>query len=184
MRYSILLAPAMAVMALAAPQPQLGKAGSEVPFVPVGKPSINKGVIGLSPSEIFGAESSSAGNKGSLRTPVTQSGLETFTGSDFKGTIVIFARGTLQSGNVGEDPGPNFMQALQTTLGAGEVLLQGVTNYPATLPGFQSGGDAGGSREFANMVSQAAKKFPQAKIVMSGFRYVNNCAINLSPSVS
>lgn len=57
---------------------------------------------------------------------------------------VLFARGTLESGNVGTFAGPPFFQALATRLGPDRLNVQGV-EYPAVSKGFFSGGDASGS---------------------------------------
>jgi cutinase len=58
---------------------------------------------------------------------------------------VIFARGTTETGNVGTLTGPPFFQALAREVGAGNLAVQGV-DYPADVPGFLAGGDAGGSK--------------------------------------
>jgi hypothetical protein len=58
---------------------------------------------------------------------------------------VIFARGTLEPGNVGTFAGPPFFQALATRAGVGNMSVQGV-DYPAVSEGFFSGGDPGGSQ--------------------------------------
>jgi hypothetical protein len=45
---------------------------------------------------------------------------------------VIFARGTLELGNLGSVVGPPLLAALRSSLGASNVLGQGV-DYPASL---------------------------------------------------
>jgi cutinase len=62
-----------------------------------------------------------------------------------KGTIVIFARGTTEMGNVGTVTGPPFFDAL-SALVSGDLAVQGV-DYAAAWSGAMSGGDAAGSQE-------------------------------------
>lgn len=59
-------------------------------------------------------------------------------------TMVIFARGTTEAGNVGALTGPPFFEALSEQVGAGNLAVQGV-EYPADIAGFLAGGDAEGS---------------------------------------
>ena len=58
---------------------------------------------------------------------------------------VIFARGTTEPGNVGVLTGPEFFTALETTVGAQNVVVQGV-DYSASIDGFLEGGDPAGSQ--------------------------------------
>lgn len=62
-----------------------------------------------------------------------------------KSTIVIFARGTTEPGNVGVVAGPSFFSSLSSKVG-GDLLVQGV-DYAATWDGALSGGDPTGSRK-------------------------------------
>lgn len=82
--------------------------------------------------------------------------------------MVIFARGTTETGNVGTLAGPQFFAALSATMGAANVAVQGVA-YPADIPGFLAGGDAAGSQVMAGLVKKAATACPSSKIVMSGY---------------
>ena len=63
--------------------------------------------------------------------------------------LTTFAQ-TLEDGNIGGIVGPPFVAALKSKLGASNVAVQGVNNYPADIPGFLAGGSATGS---ANMAS-------------------------------
>lgn len=57
--------------------------------------------------------------------------------------LVVFARGTAEPGNVGGLVGPEFFEALST---AGKtVAVQGVENYPASVPEYLAGGSPEGS---------------------------------------
>jgi hypothetical protein len=98
----------------------------------------------------------------------TENGL---SAGDCKAMTVIFARGTTETGNVGTLAGPPFFNALEVSVGAGNVAVQGV-DYPADIPGFLAGGDAGGSKTMASLVQQAMTQCPSTKIVMAGYRYV------------
>jgi hypothetical protein len=66
-------------------------------------------------------------------------------GSGCSDIMVVFARGTTETGNVGTLTGPPFFTALQSAAKGKSVDVQGVT-YPADIPGFLVGGDAGGSK--------------------------------------
>lgn len=82
---------------------------------------------------------------------------------------VLFARGTTEGGNMGTLAGPPFVQAIGQMAGAGNVAVQGI-EYPADIPGFLAGGDAGGSALMAKMVGDVMTKCPQTKLVMAGYR--------------
>lgn len=59
--------------------------------------------------------------------------------------MLIFARGTTETGTMGTVAGPPLVAALGKAVGASNVATQGVP-YPADIPGFLAGGDAGGSK--------------------------------------
>jgi len=59
---------------------------------------------------------------------------------------IVFARGTLELGNVGVLVGPPFFQALKDRLGAANVAVQGI-KYDADIDGYFEGGDPAGSIE-------------------------------------
>ncbi|KAH8155087.1 uncharacterized protein LAJ45_00096 [Morchella importuna] len=82
--------------------------------------------------------------------------------------IVIFARGTTEPGNVGDDVGPYFFDAL-AALKPGKVAVQGVNNYPADVWGYLGGGSDTGAADMAASVAKAATQCPGSKIVLSGF---------------
>lgn len=88
-----------------------------------------------------------------------------------KPTTVLFARGTTEAGNMGTLAGPPFVQAIGQMMGADNVAVQGI-DYPADIPGFLAGGDAGGSKLMAQMVGQVMKACPTTNLVMAGYRYV------------
>ena len=85
-----------------------------------------------------------------------------------KPVTVIFARGTVELGNVGSITGPPFFNALDVLLGAENVAVQGV-DYPATILGYLQGGDKGGAQKLADLTEQAASQCPDTQIVLSGY---------------
>ncbi|KAJ3085553.1 hypothetical protein HK100_009011 [Physocladia obscura] len=103
-----------------------------------------------------------------------------------KALTIIFARGTTESGNVGESVGPFFISAIQNELGAANVAAQGVSApaYAADIPGFLQGGSPTGSVEMAQLVAQTVTQCPQTQIVLSGYsqggQLVHNAAAMLT----
>ena len=85
-----------------------------------------------------------------------------------KPVTVIFARGTIELGNVGSITGPPFFNALDVVLGAENVGVQGV-DYPASILGYLEGGDPGGASTTASLLNQAASECPDTQIVLSGY---------------
>ncbi len=83
-----------------------------------------------------------------------------------KPVTVIFARGTIELGNVGSITGPPFFNALDVVLGAENVGVQGV-DYPADILGYLEGGDKGGASTTASLLNQAASQCPDTQIVLS-----------------
>jgi len=89
-------------------------------------------------------------------------------GSPCKALLLIFARGTTETGNIGTIVGPPFGDALKAGLGASNVAVQGV-DYPASIDGFLEGGDPTGSATMASLLSQAISQCPDSKIVLGGY---------------
>ena len=91
-------------------------------------------------------------------------------------TAVIFGRGTFDSGNIGVWTGPQFKDALIKELD-GDVHFQGVNreDYPANLDGYaREGGSESCADACAETVDAYAEKCPEAKIFVSGWRFVFN----------
>ncbi|KAK4690323.1 cutinase, partial [Lecanoromycetidae sp. Uapishka_2] len=88
--------------------------------------------------------------------------------AECKPVTVIFARGTLELGNVGSITGPPFFEALAATIGGDNFAVQGV-DYPATIEGYLEGGDPGGAATAAALLEQAATQCPGTQIVLSGY---------------
>lgn len=95
--------------------------------------------------------------------------------SSCKPIMVIFARGTTEVGDLGTVAGPPFQTALNAKF-PGQVSMQGVPApaYPADVPGYLAGGSATGASKMAEMVKDAATNCPDARIIMSGYRYVRS----------
>ncbi|KAJ0131838.1 Cutinase, partial [Colletotrichum tanaceti] len=106
-------------------------------------------------------------------------------GTPCRRVTLIWARGTTQSGNVGDagSEGPAFFNALASRVGASNLAVQGV-DYPASIFGFLAGGDAAGSTTMANLVARAVTQCPSTKIVLSGYsqggQLVHNAASKLT----
>lgn len=75
-------------------------------------------------------------------------------GTACRDVTVIYARGTDQSGNIGEttDVGPEFLNYLAGYVGTGSLAAAGV-NYSASVDGFEEGGDPAGSQEMADLAA-------------------------------
>ncbi|EMD62191.1 hypothetical protein GGP41_002352 [Bipolaris sorokiniana] len=103
-------------------------------------------------------------------------------GGACKAMTILFARGTTEIGNMGTVAGPPFVSAVGAMMG-GNVAVQGI-EYPADVPGFLVGGDAGGSKLMAQMVGQVKAKCPDTTLVMAGYsqggQLVHNAAAMLS----
>jgi len=82
---------------------------------------------------------------------------------------LIFARGTLELGNVGVLAGPPFFNALADIIEDSNIAVQGV-DYAATIGGYLEGGDPAGAATLALLTAQAATQCPSTQIVLSGYR--------------
>ena len=82
---------------------------------------------------------------------------------------IIFARGTLELGNVGSLAGPPFFNALADLIGTQYVAVQGV-DYAASIAGYLEGGDPAGAATMASLIDQAVSQCPSTQIVLSGYR--------------
>lgn len=100
-----------------------------------------------------------------LGVPITYNQL----GSGCKPYTLIFARGTTEPGNVGILVGPPFIDALDAAVGSGNLLIQGVNNYAATIAGYVAGGDAAGSANLASQIEEAHSLCPSTRLVVSGY---------------
>lgn len=99
---------------------------------------------------------------------VERNELTSVAGVGCKPITVIFARGTIELGNVGELVGPPFFNDLDDLIGADNIAVQGV-DYAATIAGYLIGGDPGGAQTTAYLLNQAASNCPDTQIVLSGY---------------
>ncbi|KAE8453571.1 hypothetical protein EG329_010432 [Mollisiaceae sp. DMI_Dod_QoI] len=106
-------------------------------------------------------------------------------GAACKEYTVVFARGTSEPGNVGILVGPPFFEALKSAVGSGNVAIQGVNDYSASVPAYLAGGDPVGSAEMATQIQAAQSACPNTKLIASGYsqggQIVHN-AIGLLPA--
>ena len=86
-----------------------------------------------------------------------------------KPVTVIFARGTGNVGNVGDDVGPCFFKSLENIVGQGNVAVQGINNYQATITEYLKGGSVSGAQNIQTTLALAMQNCPKTSIVLSGF---------------
>ena len=84
---------------------------------------------------------------------------------------VYFARGTTEVPTLGAVIGPPFAAALNAALPLKRVSFDGVP-YAALVSGYLAGGDPAGALMMANSVRDTISRCPNAKIVISGYRFV------------
>ncbi|PVH88783.1 carbohydrate esterase family 5 protein [Cadophora sp. DSE1049] len=89
--------------------------------------------------------------------------------SSCKPYTVVFARGTVEPGNVGILVGPPFFDALRAKVGSAALAVQGVNDYKASIAGYLAGGDGKGSVNMATQIATAFKTCPNTKLVVSGY---------------
>lgn len=129
-------------------------------------------------------------------------------GTACRDVTVIYARGTGQSGNIGEttDVGPEYLNYLATYVGSENLAVAGV-NYSADILGFEEGGDPAGSQTMADLATlvgidseaepaqlltmflvQAFTQCPDTLLVLSGYsqgaQLVHNSAKLISSAVT
>ncbi|OLN81945.1 Cutinase 4 [Colletotrichum chlorophyti] len=90
------------------------------------------------------------------------SGCKTYT--------VLFARGTTEMGTLGSVVGPGLQRAVQSSLGANAVTVEGVT-YPADMGGIMAevSGTGPGSTAMTRQAQNWLSKCPQTKLILTGY---------------
>lgn len=111
------------------------------------------------------------------RTPPIPPVVTRQTGSDAENDVVdntgckevtlIFARGSLESGNMGSIIGPPLYTSLQSQLGSENVAAQGV-DYDASIEGNAELG-ANGGPVMANYTQLALSQCPDTAVVLAGY---------------
>ncbi|KAI1177875.1 cutinase [Nemania sp. FL0916] len=84
--------------------------------------------------------------------------------------IFFYARGSDQDGNIGDQPGPQVISLLKSTLGQETVAAQGI-DYPALLLTniLPEGCGPLAASGFAELVTYAAGECPESKLVIAGY---------------
>ncbi|KAA8895248.1 cutinase-domain-containing protein [Sphaerosporella brunnea] len=109
-------------------------------------------------------------------SPPASATVETRTSSDIRedlnnglcaDVILIYARGTYSSGNIGTGIGVAFADALAAALPS--VIVQGVEPYNNNIAGYLAGGDNTGADSMVALTEKAASQCPNAKIVWGGY---------------
>ncbi|KAH7029858.1 cutinase [Microdochium trichocladiopsis] len=84
--------------------------------------------------------------------------------------IFFHARGTGQAGNVGQDPGPQAIDAVKAALGDANVAGQGVPYSASILGNLASGGvPSKEAKAFAAQITAATTQCPDSKIFLGGY---------------
>ncbi|KAI0999495.1 hypothetical protein K3495_g8701 [Podosphaera aphanis] len=105
-----------------------------------------------------------------------------------KAVTMIFAKGTGESGNVGDgrSPGPVWIEEMRSSIGEANIAVQGV-DYSASIFGYLVGGDPKGSARFLELTNKAAIKCPKTKIILGGYsqgaQLAHNAALKFSETV-
>lgn len=89
------------------------------------------------------------------RRYITSTSNQLMDGTECRAVTVIYARGTLEEGNVGSatEVGLLTFNALAQIIGEQNLALQGI-DYPANVAGFETGGDPTGSQLMASLTAQ------------------------------
>ncbi|KAI5814571.1 cutinase [Pyronema omphalodes] len=97
--------------------------------------------------------------------------------------VYLFARGTDEKGNIGNNVGPAFLNSLDDVFPADYIIAQGVQPYPATVAGYLVGGSPEGSEAMAHLIETADTQCPDSEMILScwsqGCQVLHN-AVNLT----
>ncbi|KAI8226011.1 putative cutinase 1 [Colletotrichum sp. SAR 10_77] len=93
-----------------------------------------------------------------------------FTRGGCRDVIFIFARGSVETGNMGSTVGPPTSDGLKKKYGDNRVATEGVDYAAALTPNFLPGGaDPEGVTTMKKLLNDAASKCPNAKLVAGGY---------------
>ncbi|KAF2971506.1 hypothetical protein GQX73_g2093 [Xylaria multiplex] len=105
-----------------------------------------------------------------LSDQVTGTTANDYLNEGCRDVILFFARGSDQSGNMGDQPGPQTADRLISALGTTKVAIQGVKYSAALLNNLLPGGcNPAEAKVFATMLSGAATSCPSSKLIVSGY---------------
>ncbi|KAL8365189.1 hypothetical protein RB595_004138 [Gaeumannomyces hyphopodioides] len=83
---------------------------------------------------------------------------------------LLYARGSIQPGNLGGMPGTTLADKLRERLGADRIAIQGVPFRARMRDNFDAGGaGASDGRAFAELITNVTVACPRSKIVLSGY---------------
>ncbi|TLD23730.1 hypothetical protein PspLS_06404 [Pyricularia sp. CBS 133598] len=107
-------------------------------------------------------------------------------GTPCRELTIIYARGTTQSGNIGNDisVGPITFDALAKLIGPNRLAVQGV-DYKASFLGYAEGGQPKATGRMVDLIKQALTRCPATKTVLVGYsqgaQVVHNVVDALDP---
>ncbi|KAK7943609.1 cutinase [Apiospora aurea] len=130
------------------------------------KPIENKSVVfDISEQDVAKAQAYEAEILATVGTTANE-----FLDGGCRDVVLVFARGTGQSGNMGDMPGPALANALKSALGDARVAAQGVAYSASLLGNLNSGGaPASEAQSMATLIGQVASQCPSSSIVISGY---------------
>ncbi|KAH9432270.1 hypothetical protein MCOR02_006973 [Pyricularia oryzae] len=91
-------------------------------------------------------------------------------GTPCRDLSVIYARGTTQSGNIGNSisVGPITFDALAKIVGQNRLAVQGV-DYKASFMGYAKGGQPKATGEMVDLIQETQARCPSSRIVIVGY---------------
>lgn len=93
-----------------------------------------------------------------------------FTDGGCRDIIMLFARGSTETGNMGTICGPPTANGLKANFGAENVAVEGIEYAAALSTNFGPGGaDRRGIREMERLIAQANTDCPNSMLVVGGY---------------
>lgn len=93
-----------------------------------------------------------------------------FTDGGCKDIIMLFARGSTETGNMGTICGPQTANAVKAAFGADKVAVEGIEYAAALSTNFGPGGaDRRGIAEMERLIAQANTDCPNSMLVVGGY---------------
>lgn len=93
-----------------------------------------------------------------------------FTQGGCRDIIMLFARGSVEAGNMGTICGPQTGQGLKENFGADNVAVEGIEYGALLSTNFLPGGASiKGIQEMKNLIAKATDECPDSKLVVGGY---------------